>query len=352
MRREVPRRDERPGREPISSMSANYHNSHRFCGVRVTLLSVKAIDVHQHLWPDAVLGVLETRSSAPRALRREGRWEVRPADEPSFEIDPRDHDPERRVAGLEESGVDTAVVALSAPVGIEGLPAPEALSAVSAWTAAAAELPSPLDWWASVPSEVSLDEQIGIVADALARGAAGLCLSAGRLAYPAVARRNLPLLRACAEAGAPVFVHPGRSAGGPEEEPWWPPATRYVAQQHAAWHAFHAVIRGELPEVRVIFALLAGLAPLHLERTVRRGGTEVATALADPLSFYEVSSYGPRAIRAMVCAVGVGQLVHGTDYPVVDDASDPVAEALGPGRAELVRRDGPSRALGYGWVPT
>ena len=313
---------------------------------------MKAIDVHQHLWPETVLGVLETRSREPRALWRDGRWEVRLTDEPSFEIDPRDHDPERRVAGLEDSGVDRAVVALSAPVGIEGLPAPEALAAVSAWTEAAAELPTPLDWWASVPSRVSLNEQIGIVGDGLARGAAGLCVPAGRLADPAVARRNLPLLRACAEAGTPVFVHPGPSTGLSGQAPWWPAATGYVAQQHAAWHAFHSVVRRELPELRVIFALLAGLAPLHLERTVNRGGTEVATALADPLAFYEVSSYGPRAIRAMVCAVGVGQLVHGSDYPVVDDASDPVAEALGPGRAELVRRDGPSRALGYGWVPT
>ena len=68
----------------------------------------------------------------------------------------------------------------------------------------------------------------------------------------------------------PVFVHPGPVAGsaaGPRQPSWWSPSTDYVAQQHAAWHAFHAVVRPRVPSLRAVFALLAGLAPLHAERT-------------------------------------------------------------------------------------
>jgi hypothetical protein len=53
----------------------------------------------------------------------------------------------------------------------------------------------------------------------------------------------------------------------------------------------------------------------------------------------------------MATAVGIGQLVHGTDYPVTAAASDPVAEAFSDGWADIVRRGSPARALGYTWVP-
>ena len=53
----------------------------------------------------------------------------------------------------------------------------------------------------------------------------------------------------------------------------------------------------------------------------------------------------------MATAVGIGQLVHGTDLPVDDPAADPVEVAFGEGFAKLVKTSGPDRALGYAWVP-
>jgi hypothetical protein len=174
-----------------------------------------------------------------------------------------------------------------------------------------------------------------------------VCLPADRLSTPVRAEQALPLLEAVAAAGAPVFVHPGPAAGSPAEPAWWSPSTRYVAQQHAAWHAFHHQLRPALPGLRAVFALLAGLAPLHAERVERRGGPKHR----DPLCFYDTASYGPRAVRAMATAVGIGQLVHGSDYPVARLGPDPVEQAFGADFAELVRDDAPARALGYGWVP-
>ncbi len=305
-------------------------------------------DVHQHLWPDPVLRVLETRASAPRALwRRDGRWEIRLEAEPAFEIDPADHDPARRVERLTRHGVDRALVALSSPVGAEGL-----LSAVSAWNESGKQLPGELGWWAAVPHP-PVAGRAELAREALCAGASGVCLPAGELAHPRLSQDVCELLALLESRDAPLFVHPGPAPGhGRVADPaWWHPSTSYVAQQQAAWHGFQAAVRPELPRLRAIFALLAGLAPLQAERTAARGGPAREAAVHDELCFYDTSSYGPRAVGAMASVVGVGQLVHGTDHPVADGGADPVTGAFGEGFADIVRRGNASRALGYTWVP-
>jgi hypothetical protein len=312
---------------------------------------MQSIDVHQHLWPEAVLKVLEKRASAPKAhwQAKNHRWRVDLPTEPSFEIDPADHDPEERVGGL---GVDRALVALSSPVGAEGLPPRDALAVIAAWNEAVGSLPAALGWWSATPAALTGQDEADIAREAISAGAAGVCLPATRLATPKEAENALPVLQATADAGAPVFIHPGAATGRAADPAWWAPAIDYVGQMHAAWHSFHQVVRTELNELRVIFALLAGLAPLHAERTQNRGGPRETDPLADQLSFYDTSSYGPRAIRAVATATGIGQLVHGTDFPVAKEtAQEPVREAFGDGFADLVKRDGPSRALGHTWVP-
>jgi 6-methylsalicylate decarboxylase len=80
---------------------------------------------------------------------------------------------------------------------------------------------------------------------------------------------------------------------------------------HAAWHAFRAYGRPRHSRLRVCFALLAGLAPLHAERLVARGGA----GDVDPGMFVETSSYGPRAVGAVVRALGDDMVVLGSDRP-------------------------------------
>jgi 6-methylsalicylate decarboxylase len=310
---------------------------------------VSSVDLHQHLWPEAVLRVLERRSEAPSARWRDQRWHIELPTEPGFEVYPRDHDPDERAQSLT---VDKALVALSSPVGIEALPARDALAAIAAWQEAATALPPELGWWAATPQVLAADGEAEIASEAIAAGAVGVCLPATRLATPHEASEALPLLNAAADAGAPIFIHPGPAQGGRRQDlAWWSPATRYVAQQHAAWHSFHHLVRPQLPTLRAVFAGLAGLAPVQAERTTKKGGPDADHALADPLTFYDTSSYGPRAVRAMATSVGIGQLVHGTDYPVHREQEDPVEQAFGPGFAELVKTSAPNRALGYIWVP-
>jgi hypothetical protein len=104
-----------------------------------------------------------------------------------------------------------------------------------------------------------------------------------------------------------------------------------------AWHAFPVWGRRAHPRLRVCFAMLAGLAPLQRERLVARGGR----AVSDPDVFLEVSSYGARAVDAVLREVGVDRLVHGSDRPV----SSPVALPLGEAVHSALRRGNPSRLL-------
>src|SRR4051812_34329171 len=90
---------------------------------------------------------------------------------------------------------------------------------------------------------------------------------------------------------------------------------------HAAWHMFVAHGRPAHPRLRVVFAMLAGGAPLHLERLAGRGGP--AGDVIDPGVYYDTSSYGARMIDSMVRVVGIDQLVHGSDRPVVAPFAPP-----------------------------
>ena len=83
----------------------------------------------------------------------------------------------------------------------------------------------------------------------------------------------------------------------------------------AAWHAFATWGRPCHPQLRVVYAMLAGGAPLHAERLDARGGP--GAAVHDPLVWFDVSSYGPLTLDAMIRVVGVDRLVFGSDRPVV-----------------------------------
>ena len=146
------------------------------------------------------------------------------------------------------------------------------------------------------------------------------------------------MLDRCERAGAPLMIHPGpglhgrrarRPAGGEpslSDPLWWSALTCYVSDMQAAWLAFVSAGRPEHPRLRVVFTMLAGLAPLHAERLRARGGP---TALGgDSLTFYETSSYGPAGLRGLAAIVGERQLLYGSDRPVVDPAEHGTLQAL------------------------
>jgi hypothetical protein len=110
----------------------------------------------------------------------------------------------------------------------------------------------------------------------------------------------------------------------------------------AAWHAWAQWGRPAHRELRVVFAMLAGLAPLHAERLAARGGP--AEAVHDPLSAYDTSSYGPRALDAMLRVVGVDRLLYGSDRPVIE----PVAVVQGEVAEDRLALGGPAVTRTFG----
>ncbi|MDW5596560.1 amidohydrolase family protein [Conexibacter stalactiti] len=302
------------------------------------------IDVHQHLLSQPLLAALERRGAVPSLTRGGDGWTYHLAGEPDSALPFADADLAVRAGQLEDDGVDRALVLLSSALGIEHLPAEEAAPLLDAYHDGAAALPSErFGAWGAVgvhqPDPSAVDAL-------LARGFVGVSLPATALATPAAVERLGPLLARLEQAGAPLFVHPGpvaldgsdaRAAGAPA---WWPALTDYVAQMNAAWHAFLHTGRPALPRLRVLFAMLAGLAPLQLERLAARGGP-AERAADDPLTFYDTSSYGPQAIHAVLRAIGPDQLVHGSDRPVVGAAVPAADTAVG----HALLRINPARLL-------
>jgi hypothetical protein len=290
------------------------------------------IDIHQHLWTEPLLQALETRARLPFARRDLGVCTIHLAGESASAVDLASERPERRAALLSRDGVDRALIALSSPLGIEALPRAEAQALIDAHLDGVEARGAQFGAWGPLALDGLCAEDVDAV---LARGCVGVSLPAGALAPPSSVALLNPVLARLEQLEAPLFIHPGPGLGSNAGECslgdplWWSALTGYVAQMQAAWLAFGALARRTHPRLRVVFAMLAGGAPLLSERLDARGGP--AIDVRDPRTFYDTSSYGPVAIEAMARRVGGQQLLYGSDRPVV--------EPLASGREALLREN-------------
>jgi 6-methylsalicylate decarboxylase len=308
-------------------------------------------DIHQHLWPEELVAALSWRREPPmvRPGSGPGRWVLHLRDEPEYAFDMRDHDPDARRVQLQRDGIDRALICLSSPLGIEALPRDEAQPLIDAYNSGVLELGAPFGVWGALALRPPDPDDVDALLDA---GAIGISLPAGALGGPQSLERCSDVLGRLEQRGAPLLVHPGPGpwfswrplAHGEAGVPgWWPAMTRYVADMNAAWHAFAAFGRARHPELRVVFAMLAGGAPLHIERLGARGGP--TEAISDERIFYDTSSYGVRTIDAVVRCVGIDQLVYGSDRPVIDAQSPSL---LGSAAREAMVGANVARLLGAG----
>jgi 6-methylsalicylate decarboxylase len=219
-----------------------------------------------------------------------------------FEIDPAAYGLKSCIAGLDRTGIDVAVVSCPPTLGIEKLPADEAGPLLHAYHVGALE---------------AVDASGGrVLALSMAQprdGFVGTILAADDLAD---LDRIAPALDDVDRRGTFVFVHPGPCRAPAGAPGWWAPAVDYTAQMqraYAAWLA-HGVERW--PNLRIVFAILAGGAPFQLERIQARG-YDIAVAL-HPTLYLDTASYGRRAIEFCLATFGARQIVYGSDAPVVD----------------------------------
>jgi 6-methylsalicylate decarboxylase len=296
------------------------------------------VDVHQHVWPGALIEQLRRRSRPPRL----DGWTLLTAGEPPFAVNPADHVLARRAGQAARDGVGLVIVGMSSPLGIEYLMPEDAQPLLDAYHQGVTELGSPFAGWAAAClTEIDAPG----LAKLLDHGFAGLQLPATALADESGYRWCGPLLDVLAERDLPLFIHPGPAAGASAHGPaWWPALVPYVQQLHAAWFAFRAYGRPAYPRLRVCFAALAGLAPLHGERFTARGGSDpLARGVVDSRMFVETSSYGHRGVDSVLRVVGVDMLVFGSDRPYTRPPTD-----FGQGDAaqHAIRVTNPARLLG------
>ena len=321
-------------------------------------------DIHQHLWTEPLVQALAQRREFPFVRDEHGLTVLYLAGERPYVIDLASEAPARRAELVRGDGLDRALVCLSSPLGIESLPRARRRWDCSTPTTRArsrsaspsacgvrlrSTIPTPTTSTARSIAAASVSRcpparsPASIGSPACARysrawsAAARRCSSTpGRGPAPATARDRKPL-------PAPVRPRSAIRFGGRR-------LREYIADMHTAFLTFLAVGRAEHPELRVVFSMLAGLAPLHAERLAARGGpdlrrrsergrqpvqqrhgqeaggesesgtgTQAGQRTHDPLVFYDTSSYGPLAIGALTDVIGgPGQLLYGSDRPVVE----------------------------------
>ena len=291
------------------------------------------IDVHQHIWTEPLVQALAARGELPFVRRENGLTVLYLAGERPYVIDLSSESAAHRAALVEVDGLDRALVCLSSPLGIEWLPRTQALALVDAYHEGALALEEPFGVWGAIALDrVDPDD----VDHALARGCVGISLPADALASVEAIASLRSLLARVESHDVPLLVHPGSRSGigalrvglqtSLGDPLWWPALTGYVAGMQAAWLAFLAAGRPRHPRLRVVFSMLAGLAPLQSDRLSSRGGP--CTSLPDPLVFYDTSSYGPATVRVLEELVGPQQLLYGSDRPVVEPGELGMPEGL------------------------
>ena len=285
-----------------------------------------SFDVHQHLWPEPFLAALSRRTTPPR-LR--GRTLATPEGE--FDVDLAANELGARLALLDRDGIDAAVVSLPPTLGIEALPDEEAGALLDAYHEGMRELV------ASASGRLR-----AFAAGAVLEGFAGACVAARAVSGDLGALD--PLLADLERRGRVLFVHPGPGRARADMPGWWAPVVDYTAEMQAAYGAWLARGAKTYPRLRVVFAILAGGGPFQLER-LRSRGVDVRSSL-HPNVFFDTASYGRRALELCLATYGVGQLVYGSDTPVIDPR--PTLQALsefGDAVTDAVCRQSPERLL-------
>lgn len=264
--------------------------------------------MHQHLWPDEFVDLLRQRSEPPflehdELVTPEGR----------FPLAATLSDPEARLRELDADDVDVAVVSLQPSLGVEELPSSERDELELAW----------LEGIAGVV-EASGGRLVALAPWRVAPGLPGTSVGACALTD---LDRHASLLGDVERAGGFVFVHPEAvTPQADDRHDWWAPVVDYGAQMQRAYFSWLAEGRDRFPSLRVVFSILAGGAPFQLERRAVRGDEADVRSALDPGVFFDVATYGRRAIELCIETFGIHQLVYGSDMPVVDPG--PTLEAV------------------------
>jgi 6-methylsalicylate decarboxylase len=234
-----------------------------------------------------------------------------------------DHDLSRRIELLDRNGIDVAFISLAPTMEVDGH-----RELVEAFYTGMLEV-----------AEESRGRLCPLAYGECKDGFAGACVSAG-----AVVDGLDLLLSELEAAGQMLFVHPGPPGALPSGAPgWWPAIADYTAQMQAAYLAWLARDAARYQRLPVVFAILAGGAPIQAERLQSRNIEVPSQASA----YFDTASYGRRALALCADTYGLDRLVFGSDAPVLDPGPGlHVLGELGDAVTEAVCETNPARVLG------
>lgn len=284
------------------------------------------VDVHQHLWPESFVELLSRRTRPPRLvgsmLELPGRGAV--------EVDLASHRLETRLALLDRCDVEVAFVCLSPTLGEGTLAGDDWGELRDAYESGVLEL-------ARASKRI-----VPLAAGRSSSRFPGTCVGA-----PALLDLDVlgPTLDELEQRDAFLFVHPGPSVSPPEAPPWWPTVVEHTSQMQAAYAAWLDGGAERWQRLRVIFAILAGGGPFHLERLQSRGVSSRDCLYENVL--FETSSYGRRSLELCLSTLGVGQVLFGSDAPWLDPTVGlDVIRGFGDAVLDALWNRNPSRLLG------
>jgi 6-methylsalicylate decarboxylase len=287
---------------------------------------VTSIDIHQHLWPPSFFAALSAREEPPR-LRGRG---LELAEAPVWQLDVESHDLDNRLALMDRLELDRAVVSLQPTLGIGLLPSGEARHLIETWESGILEM-----------ADAAGGRILPLAAGEPSTGFAGVCVSGTELLD---LDTLAPRLDALVQSGRFLFVHPRSAATPPGAPSWWTAIVDYTAEMQAAYMAWLAGGAARWPDLDVVFAILAGGAPIQLERMTARGVDERSAML--PHIWFDTATYGRRALDLAMSTFGVEPMLFGSDLPVVDPVSAlDVIRSFGEAVTDAVLTANPHRLL-------
>jgi predicted TIM-barrel fold metal-dependent hydrolase len=280
---------------------------------------VASTDIHQHLWPPSFFSALAARREPPRLRRRS----LELVGAPAWELDVASHDLDNRLAQMDRFELDRAVVSLQPTLGADR-------ELMETWEDGILEL-----------AAAAGGRVVPLAACEPRHGFVGVTVSGAELLdLNALA----PRLDALAQSGGWLFVHPGAAVTPPDLPPWWPAIVDYTAEMQAAYIAWLVAGAARWPELDVVFAILAGGAPIQLERMAARGVDERSAML--PHIWFDMATYGRRALDLAMSTFGVEPMLFGSDIPVLDPvAAIDVVRSFGEAVTDAVLSANPGRLM-------
>jgi 6-methylsalicylate decarboxylase len=287
---------------------------------------VASTDIHQHLWPPGFFSALSARSEPPRLRGRA----LELAGAPVWDLNVAAHELEERLALLDGLELERAVVSLQPTLGIDRLPVDEARELFDTWEEGILEL-----------AGAAAGRILPLAAREPKAGFVGLCVSGAALLD---LDELAPRLDALEGSGRFLFVHPGVTAMPPGAPTWWTAVVDYTAEMQAAYVNWLVAGAERWPELDVVFAILAGGAPIQLERMAARGFDERRAMLAH--IWFDTASYGRRALDLTMSTFGVEPMLFGSDIPILaPDAGLAVVRSFGEAVTEALLSSNPDRLL-------